>query len=177
MTGRSHDSQATIDLAAALADSLEREDDALLLALSGDRRGRHRDLADERRRGDDGYRATPVAARRTVPTTVKSSAELRREMGEYRAAGSVLMEGGRAVRCRSEHYHEQVNPLLRRAVRACGAIREREFRLHAARRRQGPRRGACRHANRHRLRPGRPFAGDGRRRLARPVGCLARSAG
>src|ERR1700728_2177796 len=49
------DSQATIDLATALADTLEREDDALLLALSGEAARANRALSEERRRGDDAY--------------------------------------------------------------------------------------------------------------------------
>jgi two-component system, NtrC family, sensor histidine kinase KinB len=121
-----HDSQATIDLATALADSLEREDDALLLALSGDEAGAHRTLAQERRRGDlddQQLRSRLLADGDDGATAI---ADLERKMSEYRAAASALMEGS-ARPDSLRLYHERVNPLLRRAVRVCGAIRERHF--------------------------------------------------
>jgi NtrC-family two-component system sensor histidine kinase KinB len=120
------DSQATIDLATALADSLEREDDALLLALSGDTKGANRDLSEERRRGDEGYQRLRSRLVEDGDDGTMTLADLQRTRDDYRAAGSVLMEGaGRPDALK--HYHEHVNPLLRRAVRACGAIRERNF--------------------------------------------------
>jgi NtrC-family two-component system sensor histidine kinase KinB len=120
------DSQATIDLAAALADSLEREDDALLLALSGDAEGANRALFAERRRGDDAHERLRSRLAGAGDDGAAVVADLGRTIGEYRAAASALMEGaGRPDPLK--RYHERVNPLLRRAVRACGAIRERYF--------------------------------------------------
>ena len=49
------DSQAKIDLTAELTGSLEREDDALLLALSGDVERARRELTAEQRRGESCY--------------------------------------------------------------------------------------------------------------------------
>jgi two-component system, NtrC family, sensor histidine kinase KinB len=120
------DSQATVDLAAALAHSLEREDDALLLAVSGDAEGGNRALIEERRRGDDGYQRLQSRLVGDDDDGTSILADLGRKMSEYRTAGSALMErAGRPDPLK--RYHEQVNPLLRRAVRVCGAIRERNF--------------------------------------------------
>ena len=121
-----HDSQATIDLAAALADSLEREDDALLLALSGDAEGASRALIEERRRGDDGYRQLRSRLVEDGEDGAAVMADLERQMSEYRAAGLALMEGAGGTDS-LRRYHQAVNPLLRRAVRVYGAIRERNF--------------------------------------------------
>jgi NtrC-family two-component system sensor histidine kinase KinB len=120
------DSQATIDLAAALADSLEREDDALLLALSGDAERANRALFEERRRGDNGYNQLRSRLLGDGVDGTSVMADLGRKMGEYREAASALMEGaGRPDPLK--RYHEHVNPLLRQAVGDCGAIRERNF--------------------------------------------------
>ncbi|WP_159452250.1 sensor histidine kinase [Singulisphaera sp. GP187] len=120
------DSQATIDLAAALAESLEREDDALLLALSGDAKRADRALLVERRRGDDGYAKLRSRLAKRGDDGASAFLRLQRAMGDYRASGSILQaEAGRPDALK--RYHGQVNPLLRRAVRACAAIRERNF--------------------------------------------------
>src|SRR5580704_4694777 len=50
------DSQATIDLTTILAGSLEREDDALLFALSGNAQPARVHLAAERQRAEEHYR-------------------------------------------------------------------------------------------------------------------------
>jgi two-component system, NtrC family, sensor histidine kinase KinB len=123
-----HDSQATIDLAAALADSLEREDDGLLLALGGDAARADRAIMEERRRGDDGYEQLRSRLVGDSDDGTRVVGELGMKISEYRAAGSALMHG--AQRPDSlRRYHEQVNPLLRQAVGACGTIRERNFAL------------------------------------------------
>jgi NtrC-family two-component system sensor histidine kinase KinB len=119
-------SQATIDLATALAHSLEREDDALLLALSGDTQRANRDLLQERRRGDEDYQRLRSSLVGDGDDGTAILPDLQRARDRYRAAGSVLME--RAGRPDAlNHYHEHVNPLLRQAVQACDAIRERNF--------------------------------------------------
>jgi NtrC-family two-component system sensor histidine kinase KinB len=110
-----------IDLAAALAGSLEREDDALLLAVSGDAARGARDLAAERRRGDAAYERLRAAL-----GGAPAARALRADVKAYRAAGDALVAAGPrpdALR----RYHQQVNPLLRRAVADCAAIREESF--------------------------------------------------
>jgi NtrC-family two-component system sensor histidine kinase KinB len=120
------ESREKIDLTAALAGSLEREDDALLLALSGDAGRAVRELAAERRRGDDAY-GRLLAALDGEPAGGRSAAlNLREEMDRYRAAGSELVAGARRPDG-LERYHRHVNPLLRQAVAACGQIREETF--------------------------------------------------
>jgi NtrC-family two-component system sensor histidine kinase KinB len=110
--------QEKIDLTAQLAGSLEREDDALLLALSGETDRAARDLATERRRGDALY--DRLLAVRGDDGSVRA---LRADLDTYRAAGSDLVAAaGRPGAL--ERYHQHVNPLLRRAVAACGQIRE-----------------------------------------------------
>lgn len=124
--GTLRDSQATIDRAAELAGSLEREDDAVLLALSGDSSRARRELAEERLRGQRIYE--DLAAREaSAPAPI---ADLIRDLpgpiAAYRGAVSALLEDvGRPDAF--ARYHAEVNPLLRRAVQACGTVRERNF--------------------------------------------------
>jgi NtrC-family two-component system sensor histidine kinase KinB len=66
------ESQRTIDLAARLASALEREDDALLLAIAGDRDRASIELAAERRYFDEGY---PRLLELLVDTDERAAAE------------------------------------------------------------------------------------------------------
>jgi NtrC-family two-component system sensor histidine kinase KinB len=110
-----------IDLTAELAGSLEREDDALLLALSGDTAGARRALAAERQRGDRCY--TRLAE---VLNSDPAAQALRQQIDRYRTASSrLLAQAGRPDAL--ERYHRHVNPLLRQAVAGCGKIREGTF--------------------------------------------------
>jgi NtrC-family two-component system sensor histidine kinase KinB len=119
------ESQETIDRSAELAGSLEREDDALLLAVSGDPAGAGRQLAAERRRGDDCYRRLLASVEDGDPEERALAAALSGEIASYRAAGSSLVAGG--GRDALERYHKGVNPLLRHAVATCARIREVNF--------------------------------------------------
>jgi NtrC-family two-component system sensor histidine kinase KinB len=116
-------SQEKIDLTAELAGSLEREDDALLLALSGDLDRAERDLDAERRRGDACHRRLLAVLADGDGEGQALARELKREMDAYRAAGSRLIAGGRGADA-LERYHRDVNPRLRRAVLTCGKVRE-----------------------------------------------------
>jgi NtrC-family two-component system sensor histidine kinase KinB len=118
-------SQEAIDLSAELAGSLEREDDALLLALSGDVERARRELDAERHRGDACHDRLRVSVA-DDPGERSIAESLRREMDDYRAAGSALLaEANRPDAL--EVYHKRVNPLLRQAVASCGTIREENF--------------------------------------------------
>jgi NtrC-family two-component system sensor histidine kinase KinB len=119
-------SQEKIDLTAALAGSLEREDDALLLALSGASQRAKRELATERRRGDGCYERLRAALAGGDAEGRSAAVALRAEMDRYRAAGTALVAQA-AEPDALGHYHRHVNPLLRRAVAACGKIREQTF--------------------------------------------------
>jgi NtrC-family two-component system sensor histidine kinase KinB len=87
------DSRKPLDLAAALADSLEREDDALLLALSGDAEWANHDLSEERRRGDAAFErlGSRLAADGNAGGAILT--DLRRTMDGYRDAVSALSAG------------------------------------------------------------------------------------
>ncbi len=124
--GALRESQEAIDLSAELAGSLEREDDALLLALTGDPDQATDQLAAERRHGDACYERLLASAHDGAAAERAAVAALGREMAEYRAAGSALKaEAGRPGVL--EAYHKRINPLLRQAVASCGKIREENF--------------------------------------------------
>jgi NtrC-family two-component system sensor histidine kinase KinB len=120
-------SQETIDLSAALAGSLEREDDALLLAVGGDPQRARRELDLERQRGDEFYRRL-LDVLATGDTSERQIVDrLRGEIDRYRAAGDKLLDAG-GPSTALERYHLRVNPLLRQAVTSCGKLREENFR-------------------------------------------------
>jgi NtrC-family two-component system sensor histidine kinase KinB len=118
-------SRARMDLTAGLADALEREDDALLLALGGDTARASRELADQRHRGDRLFEQLAEVLS-GESEGVWTAHELREDMGDYRAAGSQLLATATEMGA-LERYHRQVNPRLRRAVAACGRVREQTF--------------------------------------------------
>ena len=120
------ESQATIDETTALANSLEREDDALLLALTGNGDRARRELAVEREHGDACYSHLVEILHRGNSAERSMARLLRQEMDDYRKAGAALVaEAGRPDAL--ENYHKRVNPLLRQAVASCDRIREENF--------------------------------------------------
>jgi NtrC-family two-component system sensor histidine kinase KinB len=116
-----HESQETIDLAALLAHSLEREDDALLLALSGREAEARLQRAAQRQRFEDAYQH--LVALRHDPEDLEASAALRRHADSYRAAGDTLL-ASLGQPSAQQQYHDRVNPALRKAVADCAKIRE-----------------------------------------------------
>jgi NtrC-family two-component system sensor histidine kinase KinB len=120
-----HQSQETIDLAATLASTLEREDDALLFSLARNAHQAQADLDGERERFDDAYaRLLPLMAH---PEEKAAAAALKGHVSDYRAAGDALVaSAGESNGLRV--YHEKVNPTLRQAVGDCERIRELNFR-------------------------------------------------
>lgn len=119
------ESQKTIDLAAVLAGALEREDDALLLSLTGDQEHARAELAAQRQRFEEAY--TRLLPLMNNPDEQEAAAALRRDVADYRAAGDGLT--GAADQAKAyRRYHERVNPVLRRAVGECERIRELNFR-------------------------------------------------
>ena len=121
------DSQAVIDLTTALAGSLEREDDALLLALSGNVDVAEKQLARERQRGEAHY--VQLLSELKVEEVEERSLvqQLRTEMDAYRQAASNLTTAA-GQPDGLKRYHEGANPLLRHAVASCAKIREANFR-------------------------------------------------
>ncbi|MCS6866060.1 MAG: ATP-binding protein [Gemmataceae bacterium] len=120
-------SQEMIDLSAAIHSSLEREDDALLLFLSGPVDVARQELAAERQRGDQALEKLlhRLATDSTDPENL--AVRLQHGISAYRAAGDALLattdrNGG------LETYHRLVNPRLREAVAQCDFLREKNFR-------------------------------------------------
>ena len=106
-----------------LAGALEREDDAVLLILAGDRRGTQV-LVSERATAD---RAIDELFNVLGPTDERELASpLQAEMRAYRhAADAVVLLA--AEQEALLQYHQKANPLLRRAVSLTTAIRDRHF--------------------------------------------------
>jgi NtrC-family two-component system sensor histidine kinase KinB len=119
------ESQATIDLSVELHNSLEREDDALLLFLSGNIEKAREDLQNERQRGDD--RFTKLLALVGPGEERELALSLRQSIDRYRAAGDTLLRP-KDEPSGLEEYHLTVNPLLRLAVANCDQLREANFR-------------------------------------------------
>jgi NtrC-family two-component system sensor histidine kinase KinB len=119
------ESQETIDLSATLASALEREDDALLLALTGEARPAEEELRTQRQRFENAY--SRLLAVLTAADEQEAARDLRRQADAYReAADTLLASAGRPEALRV--YHRRVNPALRKAVADCGRIRELNFR-------------------------------------------------
>jgi NtrC-family two-component system sensor histidine kinase KinB len=115
------ENQETIDLTALLAGTLERADDALLLALSGEPEGARKQLVAQRRRFDEDYGR--LLTRLREPAEQVAATALRDDVAAYQAAGDgLLYAAGRPGAW--DRYHRQVNPALRRAVADCARIRE-----------------------------------------------------
>jgi NtrC-family two-component system sensor histidine kinase KinB len=118
-------SQRTIDLTAVLSDALEREDDALLLAVSGNREQAQGKLRAERQRFAQSY-ATLLRTLDRADEKQAASA-LQQHASEYRTAGDVLLSRV-GQRDAMALYNQRVNPALRKAVADCARIRESNFR-------------------------------------------------
>jgi NtrC-family two-component system sensor histidine kinase KinB len=117
-------SQQTIDLTTDLSDLLEREDDALLLGLSGKIRNARSDVAQKRQDMELLYaRLLPLLRE---PGERDAAADLHEHIEDYHRAGDSLLRSAADPRAR-EVYHEQINPALRKAVADCSRIRELNF--------------------------------------------------
>jgi len=120
-------SREVIDLGAALHGSLEREDDALLLFLSGDTERAIAELNGERLRGDRLLDRLAAGRGNDDSTDRRLVRSLQDSIEQYRRAGDELLsESGRAGGL--ERYHRRINPLLREAVAGCDRLRETNFR-------------------------------------------------
>jgi two-component system, NtrC family, sensor histidine kinase KinB len=118
-------SQQTINLTASLSDALEREDDALLLAISGHRGRAEAKLQEERQRFAQAYASLLRAL--DQPDEKNMVAVLQQHAQKYRAVSDALLS------IVDEHeamavYYQRVNPALRLAVADCAQIRESNFR-------------------------------------------------
>ncbi len=118
------DSEQTTAATDALASALEREDDALLLTLADEARGR-RELARDREAVSAAMRR--VDALLNDPRERSVATELEADVDAYHSSGDGLVAIARAQEARAR-YHDVVNPLLRRAVVATAHIRDEHFR-------------------------------------------------
>jgi signal transduction histidine kinase len=119
------DNQDKIDRTAALASGLEREDDALLLALTGNASRAQTEWEEARHRFEAHF--SQLQAVLTADDEQAACADLRRHVDAYHHAGDALLAAREPTAAR-EIYHERVNPALREAVADCGRLRELSFR-------------------------------------------------
>jgi NtrC-family two-component system sensor histidine kinase KinB len=118
------DSEQTTAATAAVTNALEREDDALLLSLSGDARA-ERDLEVGRAAVDAAFARLDTLL--TTPVEHTMATALRRDIHAYQVDGDSLVAVARQPEA-LDRYHRRVNPLLRRAVAAAEHIRDQHFR-------------------------------------------------
>jgi two-component system, NtrC family, sensor histidine kinase KinB len=118
-------SRDVTDLTAILSNALEREDDAIVLALNGDRAKAQQELGAERQRFDSAY--GELAATLNEPDEKRAVLALQTDVDRYRAAGDALLSSSAQPNWAAT-YLKRVNPALRQAVADCAAIRELNFR-------------------------------------------------
>jgi PAS domain S-box-containing protein len=115
------DTQETISLAVELINSLEREDDSLLLALNGKRLQAEGERRNEQQAFERAY--DRLASHMNTPEEQEAYATLRKQTDAYRKQGDALM----AVTDRTkalETYYKDVNPVQRQTVTDCRQIRQ-----------------------------------------------------
>ncbi|MBX3162069.1 MAG: HAMP domain-containing protein [Deltaproteobacteria bacterium] len=119
--------QAAIDLAATMTTALEREDDALLLAISGELERAHTELRAQRAGFDTAFAS--FAGVGPDDERVIASA-LGEEVAMYRRRVDTLLASlpRLTVELAHQYYHAEVNPTLRHAIAACHGLREHSFR-------------------------------------------------
>lgn len=118
-------SRRMIYLSAVLSDSLERQDDALLLAMSGERELAQERLSAERTRFSESYKE--LAETVEEPDEKLAASRLNQYANQYRAAGNALLSIV-PQRDATRWYYENVNPALRLSLADCARIRESNFR-------------------------------------------------
>jgi NtrC-family two-component system sensor histidine kinase KinB len=117
-------SKETIELATELSGVLEREDDALLLSISGAGKAAV-DLGKERTRFDRVYERLVASLNESGERAVAT--DLREYVAEYRRLGDLLVSMADLAGAR-DFYHKSVNPALRRVLGASAKVRELNFR-------------------------------------------------
>lgn len=118
-------SESVTAVTSRLAGALEREDDAVLLILAGDPRGKQV-LTNERSTVD---RALGDLFGVLGPDDEHELAEpLEKELRSYREASDIVISAA-LEREALVQYHQKANPVLRRAVALVTGIRDRHFEL------------------------------------------------
>lgn len=125
VTDTVHDSEAVTAVTSKLAGALEREDDAVLLIVAGDAQGSAA-LTRERRVVDgavsDLFEVLGPADEQELATPLASALQAYRRAADAVASRALDHEA-------LAKYHQQANPLLRRAVGLTTTIRDRHFEL------------------------------------------------
>jgi NtrC-family two-component system sensor histidine kinase KinB len=119
------DSQRTIEAIATLSRALEREDDAVLLAISGRFAAAQEELG--RQRADFDRALESLQPYLTEPGERALVERFERDVAELRHLGDRIVSAPGTARL-FDLYHDQVNPTLRRAVAAASELREMQFR-------------------------------------------------
>jgi NtrC-family two-component system sensor histidine kinase KinB len=119
------DSQRTIEAIATLTRVLEREDDAVLLAVSGRFVEAQAELGSQRAAFDRALEGLRTYL--TEPDERDLAAHFERHVVELRQIGDQMVAASSAVGL-FDLYHDRVNPALRRAVAIADELRERHFR-------------------------------------------------
>jgi NtrC-family two-component system sensor histidine kinase KinB len=118
------DDEGTTNATTKLAETLEREDDAVLLALTDQTRGRA-ELA--LRRDDVASALKRVVAELDAPDEQEISKQVVANIAAYHSVGDELVAQANAPDARTR-YHEIVNPALRRAIATINTTRDNHFR-------------------------------------------------
>src|SRR5882724_1957176 len=118
------ESQKITDFTAVLASTLEREDDALLLAVNGNLERARQELEAQRHRFDTDY--AHLIGFLSEPEERDAAAALRQHVDIYRSTGDLLLTVVEQPNA-GKYDHEHVNPALRQAVADCAKIRELNF--------------------------------------------------
>jgi len=117
-------SESVTAVTSRLAGALEREDDAVLLILAGDQRGRQV-LARERAVVDEAL--ADLFSVLSPEDERKLAHPLQLELATYRQAADGVISVPEAVAL--VQYHQKANPVLRRAVTLTTTIRDRHFEI------------------------------------------------
>lgn len=119
------DSQHTIEAIATLTRALEREDDAVLLAISGRFTEARAELGDQRAAFDRALAGLRLYL--TDPGEQDLAKRFERNVTELRQIGDWIVSASSTAGL-FDLYHDRVNPALRRAVAIADELRERHFR-------------------------------------------------
>jgi two-component system, NtrC family, sensor histidine kinase KinB len=119
------DSQRTIEELATLTRALEREDDAVLLAISGRFAAAREELGRQRAAFDRALES--LQPHLSEPGERELAARFEQNVAELRQLGDRIVSASSTTGL-FDLYHDQVNPALRQAVATTTELREMQFR-------------------------------------------------
>ena len=119
------DSQRTIEALATLTRALEREDDAVLLAISGRFAAARDELG--RQRAEFDHAIERLQPHLTEPSERALAERFARDVAALRQLGDRIVSASTTAGL-FDLYHDRVNPTLRQAVATATELREMQFR-------------------------------------------------